>query len=284
MSREKMPIGVFTSPVEGHGPSLDDLVDMGVQHVQLHTPGPDQRNADHARRVAEMYDEAGIEITLVFCGFPGDSYKSIPIVRRTVGLVPPETREERVQQTRDIADYASQADATGIGIHIGFVSEDWDSPDFAAIAHIVEGLADYCAGLGLTMNLETGQESADTLLHLLQTVDRDNLKVNFDPANMIMYGSGEPLAALRKVGDYVGSCHCKDAVWSDEPGDVWGREVQLGEGDVDIQKFIATLHDIGYDGPLTIEREIRGPQQIEDMRAAIALLERIKEKLGIGTD
>ncbi len=281
MNRERMPIGVFTSPVEGHGPGVEDLLDMGVRHVQLQTPGPTHRSAEDARRIAHRYREAGIAVTLVFCGFPGDNYESIPIVRRTVGLVPPETRQQRVQHTKDIADFAALVGAQGIGIHIGFVSEDWASPEFAAIARVVAGLADHCADLGLTMNLETGQESARTLLHLLETVDRKNLKVNFDPANMIMYGSGDPLPALRQVGDYVASCHCKDAVWSDSPGESWGLEVPLGEGDVDVERFVATLHGIGYDGPLTIEREIAGPRQIEDMRAGVRLLQGVKEKLDI---
>jgi sugar phosphate isomerase/epimerase len=112
-------------------------------------------------------------------------------------------------------------------------------------------------------------------------VDCPNLGVNFDPANMIMYGSGEPIAALRQVGRYIKSCHCKDATWSDDPGYVWGKETPLGQGDVGIETFIATLNELGYAGPLTIEREISGAQQITDIRAGIGLLRGIKRSLGI---
>jgi sugar phosphate isomerase/epimerase len=229
-----------------------------------------------------MFADAGVEISLVFCGFPGDSYASIQAVRDTVGLVPAATRAERVGMCKEIALFASRVGSPGIGIHIGFVSEDHDSPEFAAVAEVAGEVADYCASLGLTMNLETGQETAETLLHLLKTVDRPNLFVNFDPANMILYGSGEPLEALRKVGAYVRSCHCKDGTWSDRRGVEFGKEVPLGEGDVDIRQFVTILTDLGYDGPLTIEREIAsGERRSADLRTGIELLRSIKAELGI---
>jgi len=281
MSDRIMPLGVFTSAGAGLGAAIEKVVEIGAPTVQLHAPGPDARTRERADEIAARFADAGVEISLVFCGFPGDRYDTIPIVRETVGLVPPGTREERIQQTREIADFAAWLDAPGIGIHIGFVPEDWDSPEFDAIANVVGQVADHCAGLGLTMNLETGQETADTLLRLLQTVNRVNLVVNFDPANMILYGSGEPLEALRKVGQYVRSVHCKDAIWSDSPGEEWGEEVPLGEGDVDMRAFVKTLRDIGYTGPLTIEREVSGERQIRDIKAGLELLRDIKQDLDI---
>ncbi len=279
MSEEIMPIGVFASAGAGLGPALERVVNLQVSTVQLHTPGAEGRTRQNAEHTARSFEEAGIEITLLFCGFPGDRYDSIPVVRETVGLVPRDTRADRIDQTREMADFAAWLGAPGIGIHIGFVSEDWGSEQFREIVRVVGDIADYCADLGLTMNLETGQESADTLLHLLETVDRDNLGVNFDPANMILYGSGEPLEALRKVAPYVKSCHCKDAVWSDKPKEEWGEEVPLGEGDVDIESFISTLHEIGYTGPLTIEREVSGERQMQDIRKGIEVLREIKRSL-----
>ncbi|MFO7956321.1 MAG: sugar phosphate isomerase/epimerase family protein [Candidatus Brocadiia bacterium] len=282
MTDRIMPLGVFTSAGAGLGAAIEKVVQIGAPTVQLHAPGPDGRTPERADEIAGRFADAGVEISLVFCGFPGDRYDTIPVVRQTVGLVPPETRQERIQQTKEIADFAAWLEAPGIGIHIGFVPEDWDSAEFGAIAKVVGEIADHCAGLGLTMNLETGQETADTLLHLLETVDRENLAVNFDPANMILYGSGEPLDALRKVGDYVRSVHCKDATWSDNPGEEWGVEVPLGEGDVNIREFVKTLRDIGYTGPLTIEREVSGERQITDIKAGLRLLREIKQDLDIG--
>lgn len=281
MVEQRMPLGVFTSAGAGLGAAIDRVTGLGVTTVQLHAPGPADRNQARAEEIKQLFGDAGIRITVVFCGYPGESYETIPIVRDTVGLVPPATRAERLEQTRGIADFASRVGAQGIGVHVGFVSEDWDSSEFAEAVDVVGQVADHCAGQGLTMNLETGQETADTLLHVLEAVGRDNLGVNFDPANMIMYGSGEPLEALRKVGKYLKSCHCKDAVWSDKPGQEWGKEVALGQGDVDIEQFVATLNELGYAGPLTIEREISGDQQIVDIKAGLEFLREIKAKLGI---
>ena len=121
---------------------------------------------------------------------------------------------------------------------------------------VTREVCDHCQQNGQKLHLETGQETADALLQFISDVHRDNLFINFDPANMILYGSGEPIAALQKVGRYVRSVHCKDAKWAARPGKEWGQEVPLGQGDVGIENFLRTLKEIGYTGPLTIEREI----------------------------
>ena len=110
---------------------------------------------------------------------------------------------------------------------------------------------------------------------------RPALCVNFDPANMILYGTGQPIEALRKVGSYVSSVHCKDAKWAASPGQEWGQEVPLGEGDVNIEQYLRTLDEIGYSGPLTIEREIpqEPERQKEEIGGGMRLLEEIKAKL-----
>jgi sugar phosphate isomerase/epimerase len=129
--------------------------------------------------------------------------------------------------------------------------------------------------------METGQESADGLLHFIAAVGRDNLKVNFDPANMILYGTGEPIAAVKKIGKRVGSVHCKDGKWAKNPGKEWGQETPLGQGDVGMENFLLALKEIGYTGPLTIEREI--PQEPARQKAEIGgaakLLEELKRKI-----
>lgn len=281
MPEQKMPIGVFASVGAGLGAAVEKVTNLGLSTVQIHAPGSEGCTKENAREIARRFAGAGIRITLCFVGYRGDSYSSIPTVRETVGLVPSATRRERLQATWEMCDFASWVGAPGVGIHVGFVSEDRESAEFAGIAETVGQVADYCADRDLTMNLETGQETADALLSLLQSVDRPNLFVNFDPANMIMYGSGQPLEALRKVGAYVRSCHCKDATWSDKPGETWGLEVPLGEGAVNIREFVRTLKDLGYSGPLTIEREVSGERQMADIRKGIELLRSIKKELGI---
>ncbi len=128
--------------------------------------------------------------------------------------------------------------------------------------------------------LETGQETAQLLKQFLGDADRENLKVNFDPANMIMYGTGDPIEALEVLAPWVRGVHCKDGEWPASEGEL-GREKPLGEGHVGIERFIAKLLELGYQGPLTIEREIPGEQQMLDFLAGKDLLDGIKAKLGI---
>ncbi|MBN1590506.1 MAG: sugar phosphate isomerase/epimerase, partial [Pirellulales bacterium] len=146
---------------------------------------------------------------------------------------------------------------------------------------VTQEICDHCRGNAQRVHLETGQESPEGLLRFHGDVGRDNLFVNFDPANMILYGSGEPIDALRKVGHLVRSVHCKDAKWAANPGQEWGCEVPLGEGDVGMETFLRTLAELGYDGPLTIEREIpqEPDRQKEEIGRGVRLLNELKAKI-----
>ena len=124
---------------------------------------------------------------------------------------------------------------------LGFVPHDQSDPEFIAVVAATQEACDYAHERGIHIHLETGQEPAEILLGFLEAVDRSNLHVNFDPANMILYGCGEPIPALLAVAKYVRSIHCKDATWSDKPGETWGEEVPLGEGAVDFAKYLETL-------------------------------------------
>ena len=190
----------------------------------------------------------------------------IPTTARTIGLVPAETRAERLVELNEIADFAKLLGVDAVALHLGFIPPD-DGAIFDEVVAVTQEVCDYCRDLGQNFHLETGQETAEGLLHFIAAVDRDNLFVNFDPANMILYGSGEPIEALGKVGRYVRSVHCKDAKWAAQPGQEFGAEVPLGEGDVAVAKFLAKLNEIGYEGPLTIEREI--PQDPERQKAEV---------------
>jgi sugar phosphate isomerase/epimerase len=168
-----------------------------------------------------------------------------------------------------------------VGLHLGFVPHDRSHELYAGILDLTRDLCDHCRRSGQGVHLETGQESADALLQFIGDVQRDNLFINFDPANMILYGAGEPIEALKKVGRYVRSIHCKDGKWAARPGEEWGQEVPLGEGDVGMETYLRTLAEIGYFGPLTIEREIpQDPQrQKAEIGHAIRLLSDLKAKI-----
>ena len=279
---DKWPLGVFASIDAGLGVKLEVAHALAVPTIQLHAPQAATRTKQHAEQFLARLKDLGIRISVVFGGFEGESYADIPTVVRTVGLVPSATRAARLKEMLEIADFARLLDVGAVGLHIGFVPHDTADPLYAQVVEVSRQLCDHCKGNGQNVHLETGQETADTLLRFLAEVDRDNLFVNFDPANMILYGCGEPIEALQKVGRYVRSVHCKDAKWAARPGEEWGAEVPLGEGDVGMENFLRTLNEIGYTGPLTIEREIpqEPERQKEEIGRGIRLLNELKAKIG----
>ena len=278
---EKWPLGVFASIDAGLGVHLEVAHELGVPTVHLHAPQQATRTAEKAEEFLARLKELGITISVVFGGFEGESYADIPTTAKTIGLVPPETRAARAREMTEISDFARLLGVDAVALHLGFISHDAPGSLYRDVVSVTQDVCDHCRGNGQRLHLETGQETADGLLQFLANVDRDNLFVNFDPANMILYGSGEPIEALKKVGKYVRSVHCKDAKWASKPGEEWGVEMPLGQGDVGFENFLATLKEIGYDGPLTIEREI--PQdrerQKEEIGGGIKLLNDLKAKI-----
>lgn len=272
-----MAVGLMLGVGDDPRESLQKAKEIGVDNVQLGCP-PDQylsgSGVDGLKRAVQ---ESGLTITTVFAGFTGESYADIPTVRRTVGYVPLETRAERVAKTRQISDVARALGVDRVAAHIGFVPEEPSDPLYGEIVETVRQIADYCKGNGQLFCLETGQETAPTLLRFIKDVGRDNVKVNFDPANMIMYGSGDPIHALELLKDHVVSVHVKDGKWPTAQ-DQLGTEYPLGQGDVGMERFIGTLKAIGYTGPLTIEREISGDRQKQDIIAGKHLIERLVEQ------
>ncbi|MFO0426072.1 MAG: sugar phosphate isomerase/epimerase family protein [Planctomyces sp.] len=277
------PIGVFASLDAGLGVHLEVVKQLGIPSIQLHAPHEKSRTAASATAFLGKCSDAGITITAVFGGFEGESYADIATTSRTVGLVPEATRKARVKEMKEISDFTRLLGCDTVALHIGFVPEDHKSADYQNLIQTTRDLLDHVAGNGQKLHLETGQESADHLLHFIHDVERNNLFINFDPANMILYGTGEPIEALRKVGRYVASVHCKDAKWAPVGvrGTAWGQEVALGDGDVGMENYLRTLQEIDYTGPLTIEREI--PQDPERQKAdighAVRLLETLRKKI-----
>lgn len=254
--------------------TLRELKALGVRCGQMGIPGAMELKGAAGPWKRALEDE-GFTLATLFCAYPGESYADIPAVRETVGFIPGATRAAREARTLAVSDFAAELEVSGVAAHVGFVPEDTRDFDYLAVRQVVRRVADHCARHGQTFALETGQETADALLMFLLEVNRKNVGINFDPANMILYGTGDPIRALGVLAQHVVTVHCKDGDWPppDRPGAL-GEEKPLGQGAVGIDRFIATLKEIGYRGPLSVEREASDPaQRLDDIAAAVELLQ-----------
>ena len=276
------PIGVFASIDAGLGVRLEVARELGIKTIQLHTPAKESRTAENAKAFTQKLKDYGITVTAVFLGYEGETYETIARTAETVGLVPDKTRATRLAESFEIADFAAQLGVSVIGGHIGFVPHDRTSPEYNAIVETIRTLCDHLEKNKQALHLETGQEAVDPLMKFMDDVHRPNLFINFDPANLILYGIGKPLDALRVVGSRVRSVHCKDATaTTGKPGVDWGCEVPFGKGQVNAEQFLRVLKEIGYTGPLTIEREIPAEpeRQKVEIGQAVELINALKAKI-----
>jgi sugar phosphate isomerase/epimerase len=251
---------------------MDEIRSLGVRCGQMGIPGGLELTDGVAAEWKKELD--GFTLVTIFAAYQGEDYADIPTVQRTVGFIPPQTRDERVQRTLEVSDFAARLGVPSIACHVGFVPEDRSHPDYVGVRNVVRRICDHAAKNGQTFALETGQEPAPVLLQFLRDVDRPNLRINFDPANLILYGSGDPIEALGVLAPQVISVHCKDGDWppAGVPGAL-GTEKPLGQGSVGIERFVRALADAGFSGPLNVERETEDQaQRLAEIAAGIQLL------------
>ncbi len=257
---------------------LEEIEELGVRCGQLGIPGSADLTTSFTADWKAALSDRDFTVGTVVAAYNGEDYADIPTVQRTVGFIPRETRDERVRRTLEIADFAAKLGIGSIACHIGFVPHDTRHEDYAAALEIVRTICDHAAKHGQTFALETGQEPAPVLLRFLEDVDRPNLGINFDPANMILYGTGDPIDALGVLGHRVLSVHAKDGAWppKDRPGAL-GKEMPLGKGDVGIDRFVRKLAEVGFRGPLNVERETENQEErLRDMRDGVEYLRAIR--------
>jgi L-ribulose-5-phosphate 3-epimerase len=280
---DDLEIGLMFWAGEDARNTLADVKAFGVRAGQLGFPGEMSLEGAAEKWDAALTEEHFTAITAV-CSYVGEDYKDIPTVQQTVGLVPENTRADRIARTKAVSDVARKLGIDSVACHIGFVSHDFGSRSYAAIRDVTKDICDHCAKNGQSFTLETGQEPAKVLLQFIHDVKRPNLKINFDPANMVLYGTGDPIEALAVLGTHVISVHCKDGDWPpvDKP-EALGVEKPLGEGSVDFPAFLSKLKEIGYKGLLSIEREEQDQtKRAADIRKAIVLLKRLTKPAASG--
>ncbi len=248
---------------------LDRVRATGLRRVQLSlTPVVDA--PDTWAGLFDALERSSIEVVSGMIGPYGEDYTTLDTIRQTGGVVPDATWDDNWAMCQRVAALAQQHGIEILTFHAGFIPHDPADDVFIRVQQRLGRIAELCADHGLTLLLETGQETAADLTAFLDTLGKDNVGVNFDPANMILYGKGDPIAALEMLMPRVKQVHLKDATAADTPGQ-WGSEVAVGTGDVDWDDFLTVLSQHHYDGDLVIEREA-GESRVEDVRQAAAFI------------
>jgi L-ribulose-5-phosphate 3-epimerase len=254
--------------------SMRELVqvvrDLGLQHIQLGLLELIQ--ADDAKRKRDLDElrNSGIGFTGGMMSFPGEDYSTIDAICHSGGFAPDKLWDERKSLCQKAAPLARELGMNQIGTHIGFVPCKAEVGYQRMIDRVMQ-IADCFAEKKIDLLMETGQERADELLEFLHDLNAPTVHINFDPANMILYGAGDPIAAVHTLGKHIRHVHVKDANGSATPRVAWGVEVPFGTGQVGPSAFLSALHQNGYAGPLAIEREA-GDDRAGDVKYAIATL------------
>ncbi len=251
---------------------------LGVRHVQVALYP--LVFMDEAARRAEIQAlrTADIVITAGMVGFPTERYTTIATIRESGGLAPDAEWPMRRQLMAQAGRVAAEMGLGRLSMHIGFVPRS-DSPKYKVLVERAREVAARLGGEKIDLLMESGQERAGELLQFINDVGEKNLGVNFDPANMILYGAGDPIEAIGVLGRHIRHVHVKDATLSSQPGITWGDETRFGSGEVDAARFLGALQAIGYTGPLIIERE-HGDDRLADVSKAIATLQSAAEGTG----
>jgi L-ribulose-5-phosphate 3-epimerase len=267
--KKPLRLGLIIAIGKDPGAAMANVRDLGLPTCQAYVSDFDPKDAVNLRQALDKYK---IEATSLVVGGPGREVWDFYDGPLTIGLVPRETRTARIAHLKKASDFAKQCGIPAVQTHCGFIPENPNDPLYKGTVAAMREVAEYCKRNGQNFRYETGQETPITLVRAIRDVGLDNQGVNFDLANLILYGKANPVDAIEILGPYVQGIHAKDGLWPTNPREL-GEEVPIGKGRVDFPRIIARLKQLKYGGAVTIEREISGPKQMEDVRAAKTYLE-----------
>ena len=248
--------------------------DLGLASCQVCIWEPALYTDENAAKIVQCMEKYGVEVSTLWVGWTGPCEWNFTHGPVTIGLVPAAYRAHRIQELDLGSQFAEKIGVTSMATHVGFLPISPTDPDFDGTVGALRWLAQRMKARGQYFLFETGQETPVTMLRAIQAIGTDNLGINFDTANLILYGMGNPVDALDVFGKYVMNTHIKDGLFPVD-GLELGREVQVGEGLANLPVVVQKLKALGYTGPFTIEREISGDEQTRDILATKAYLEKL---------
>jgi len=270
-ARKPMRLGLIVGVGDDAEKAIAKVHDLGVPTCQV---GVDSFGPGMVTGLRSALDRYGIEATSLVVGGPGPEEYDFYNGPLTIGFVPREWRAKRIERARQASDFAKKCGIPAVQTHCGFLPENPNDPVYKETIEAIREVVSYCKRNGQNFRYETGQETPITLVRAIQDVGLDNQGVNFDVANLILYGKANPVDAVEIIGPYVQGVHAKDGLWPTDPKNL-GKEVPIGQGKVDFPRVIRRLKEMNYQGAITIEREISGPQQMEDIRKEKVYLEKL---------
>ena len=269
-----MKIGTMVHLDENVCAKIKDVKTYGMESFQLCCWNFSLFTDEMAEKIKKTADEEGLEISAVWCGWTGEAQWNFVRGYHTLGIVPIYFRHQRMKELKIGSDFAKKLGAKDMVTHMGFLPENPDTDEYRAVVIAIRELAEYCKANGQYLLFETGQETPITLKRTILDVGTGNLGINLDPANLLLYGKANPCDAVDIFGDYVRGMHAKDGEYPTDPAYL-GEEKRIGDGRANFPVLIKKLKEHGYDGSITIEREISGDQQIADILYAKKFLEDI---------
>lgn len=269
--KKPLRLGLIIDIGQDPAAALAKVQALGLPTAQVWTTVFQPELAQRLQAARERY---GIELTSVVTGGPGEEVYDFYAGPRTIGLVPPETRATRIARLKNASEFAKQCGIPAVQTHCGFIPENPNDPVYRELIAAAKEVATYCQHNGQNFRYETGQETPITLVRAIHDVGLENQGVNFDLANLILYGKANPVDAIELLAPFIQGIHAKDGLWPTNPREL-GQEVPIGKGKVDFPRIISRLKELNYRGALTIEREVSGPKQLEDVRSEKAYLEKL---------
>ena len=269
-----MKIGTMVALDDNVVAKIADVKKYGLQSFQLVCWDMARFTPENAALVKSEATENGLEISALWCGWEGERVWNFADGYQTLGFVPVRYRHKRIANLKLGSDFAKMLGVTDIATHFGYLPENPGTDEFNGVVEAIREVAEYCKQNGQYLLFETGQETPITLLRTILTIGTGNLGINLDPANLLLYGKANPCDAVDIFGKYVRGAHGKDGEYPTDPMRL-GEEKRIGDGRVNFPLLIEKLKKCGYDGSITIEREIDGQKQIEDILYAKKFLEDI---------
>ena len=253
------------------------MVEMGIETVQvlINESSCHLLSEKNAEKLLKML-EGKLRVTSLWAGWhTGNSVWNFIEGPTTLGIVPEDTREARMKELKADIDFASLLGVKDVASHVGFIPEQPCYPEYQGVVDAVAELADYCAQYDMHFNFETGQETPVTLMRTMTDTGRDNIGVNLDPANLIVYGRANPIDAVDIYGSKIRGVHVKDGNYPKDDYRKLGKQAVVGEGSVNFPVFLPKLLASGYKGDLYIEHEISGRDRAEDIKKTVKYIKNL---------